>query len=72
LSSHEVEQSDTKAVQWFRKAAERGDATAQSFLGLMYVAGRGVEQSDTKAVQWYRKAAEQGDAMAQRLVGDKY
>jgi len=67
-----VEQSDTKAVQWYHKAAERGDTLAQRFLGLMYVAGRGVEQSDTKAVQWYRKAAEQGDAMAQRLVGDKY
>jgi TPR repeat protein len=47
-------------VDEIRTAAERGDASAQDKLGVMYEEGRGVQKDDTQAVAWYRKAAEQG------------
>ena len=50
------------AMEWFRKAAEQGEARAQMKLGLMYQTGGGVAQDDKEAVKWYRKAAENGIA----------
>ena len=40
------------AVQWFRKAAEQGDAAGQNWLGLMYQEGRGVPQNYVYAHMW--------------------
>ena len=57
-----VEQSDEKAVEWFRRAANQGDADAQFELGCAYDSGKGVKKDAEEAVKWYRKAAEQGDA----------
>lgn len=54
------------------KAAEQGDAHAQSKLGMMYHNGGGVPQGDVQAVSWWRKAAEQGDARAQTDLGVSY
>jgi len=56
-----VAQDDTEALEWFRKAAEQGDAGAQFNLGMMYAEGEGIEQDNAEAVKWLRKAAEQGD-----------
>ena len=50
-----------QSVQWYRQAADQGDADAQFCLGFAYKKGQGVQQSDEGAVQWYRKAADQGD-----------
>ncbi len=61
-------QGYTKAVSWYRKAAEQGYAKAQYNLGLMY----SQEQDYTKAVSWFRKAAEQGYAEAQYNLGVMY
>ncbi len=44
-------------VKWFRKAAEQGYADAQSFLGIMYMDGRGVPQDDVRAHMWLNLAA---------------
>jgi TPR repeat protein len=51
------------------KAAEQGDAYAQSTLGFMFDKGQGVAQDYAQAVYWYRKAAEQGYANAQYNLG---
>jgi S1-C subfamily serine protease len=59
-------------VEWFRKAAERGDAKAQSKLGACYDLGSGVAKDAAEAAKWYRKAAEQGDANAQFGLGFCY
>ena len=59
-----IEQDKTKAVEWYRKAAEQGNAISQANLGRMYENGYGIEQDKTKAVEWYRKAAEQGNERA--------
>ena len=67
-----MEQNFKKAVMWYRKAAEQGDAGAQYFLEGMYYRGEGVLEDDKEAVKWYRKAAEQGDADAQFSLGAMY
>ena len=54
-----------KAVEWYRKAAEQGDADAQYSLGLMYANGKGVAQDDVKAYTWLAVAAANGEAQAE-------
>ena len=50
---------ETKAVEWYRKAAEAGEARAMYNLGKCYEDGKGGLTKDTyKAVEWYQKAAE--------------
>ena len=61
-----VSQDYSKAVEWYTKAAEQGNATAQCNLGYMYQYGYGVSQDYSKAVEWYTKAAEQGNESAER------
>jgi len=56
----------------YRKAAERGDARAQSSLGSMYMDGRGVAKDYAQALFWLRKAAEQGDTGAYARLGVMY
>ena len=67
-----VAQDDREALRWWRKAAEQGNAKAQSNLGFMYYQGLGVTQDDREAVRWIRKAAEQGNILAQSLLGRMY
>lgn len=67
-----VEQNYHKAVQYYQKDAEKGDASAQNNLGNCYYYGKGVEQNYQKAVQWYQKAAEQGNVRAQCNLGGCY
>ena len=72
MTGHGVQQDDSAAALWFRKAAEQGYAFAQSNLGALYRDGRGVPQDDTEAVMWFRKAADQGEAVAEFLLGNQY
>jgi uncharacterized protein len=67
-----VPQNYAEAVEWYRKAADRGFAKAQSNLGFMYENGRGVSQNYAEAIKWWRKAAEQGLASAQHNLGHMY
>ncbi|MBL1146210.1 MAG: sel1 repeat family protein [Proteobacteria bacterium] len=56
-----------------QKAAEQGDAEAQTTLGGMYENGSfGIAQDYAEAVKWWQKAAEQGYAMAQHNLGVSY
>src|SRR5690606_40942624 len=61
-----------KAVEWYQKAAEKGNADAQFNLGVMYKNGNGVAKDYKKAVEWYQKAAEKGNANAQFNLGVMY
>ena len=67
-----VIQSDEKAVEWYRRAAEQGHAIAQYDLSWMYQHGRGVSQNSSEAAQWCRRAAKQGYADAQNTLGWRY
>jgi TPR repeat protein len=55
----------SEEIQWFRIAAELGNAEAQYWLGQLYYEGRGVSQDYAQAAQWFYKAAEQGHIDAQ-------
>ena len=61
-----------QAVDWFRRAAAQGYASAEYQMGQMYDFGFGVAQDNTQALAWYRKAAEHGSAAAARTLGEFY
>jgi len=65
-------QDYVSASRIFIPLAERGVASAQSYLGFMFETGRGVPQNYTEAANWYRRAAEQGDSLAQYSLGLLY
>ena len=67
-----VSQNDSEALEWYRKAAEKGNADAQIELGKRYFEGRGVSTNEDEAVKWYTKAAENGNTDAQLALGDRY
>jgi TPR repeat protein len=45
------------AVDWYRRAAEQGQANAQYNLVLCYERGKGVDADARVAVGWYERAA---------------
>ena len=61
-----------KAVDQYRKSAEKGNAEAQRKLGEMYQNGSGVKRDLPEAAKLYLKAAEQGNARAQYELGLMY
>jgi hypothetical protein len=65
-----IEMDHTKAMKWYRKAAEQGNADAQNNLGACFKYGQGVAKDPVEAVKWYRIAAEQGHASAQFFLGE--
>ena len=67
-----VERDYVKAVEWYRKSAEKGYKLGQNRLAQMYKNGWGVEQDYAKAAEWFTKAAEQGMSDAQYQLGLLY
>lgn len=65
-----VEQNDTEAAAWYKKAAEQGHRIAQYRLGMCYEMGQGVDEDLEKTSFWCEKAAEQGYAPAQFYIAD--
>lgn len=68
LNGTGVVKDKKNAVEWFRKAAEQGDAVAQYELGYMYYKGYGIEKSLLWAMVWARKSADQGNLDARILL----
>ncbi len=64
-----VSKSDTKAANWYRKAAQQGNALGQYNLGVMHANGKGVPQSYSEAMKWYKKSAAQGSGNAANSIG---
>jgi uncharacterized protein len=60
------------AIQWYRRAAERGHSDAQYNLGFMYVLGEGVQSDQEEGLRWLRLSAAQGEGAAMRLMADLY
>jgi|ETNmetMinimDraft_23_1059889.scaffolds.fasta_scaffold58499_1 hypothetical protein len=71
FDAYERKDYETAYKLWLPLAG-RGDARAQTALGLMYDIGQGVPQDYKEASKWFRLAAEQGDADAQFNVGLVY
>jgi len=65
-----VPQDDKTAVKWYRLAAEQGNASAQTNLGLMYAFGTGVPKDYVYAHMWWNIAASSGikDAVKNRDI----
>lgn len=61
-----------KALQWFRRAADQGNAEAQARVGMMYHFGRGVPRDDAEAARWYLLSANQGYGWAQLQLFNMY
>ncbi len=67
-----LEQSDSLAFRWYKKAAERGLAEAQFKIAGMYKQGKGTHRSSYLAVRWFQAAADQGLPKAQVKLGRMY
>ncbi len=59
-------------MEWFRKAAAKGEKAAQFNLGNALLQGKGVKKDEQQAAIWMRKAAEQGLSAAQVQLGEIY
>lgn len=61
-----------RAVEWYARAAKKGNAPAQNALGRCYEHGNGVSRNMRKAVKYYRMAAESGLSTAQKNLAECY
>lgn len=61
-----------KAIELFRKAADKGVGVAQFQLSRKYLIGAGVPKDETIAFEWLSRAAVQGFAEAQYELGQYY
>lgn len=58
-------ENESKAVEYWQKAAELGNAEAQYVMGQEYLLGLAFEVDNEKALFWFLKAAKQGHRDAQ-------
>ena len=65
VRSPEEATSSCQTVQELQTLAEKGNATAQFKLAVMYNRGVGVTKNNKEAVKWFSKIAEKGDPWAQ-------
>ena len=61
-----------RAIELLTPLADRGDAVAQTKLGLIYTRGEGVARDDVAALGWLTRAAEQDQSEAQFELGVMY
>ena len=60
------------AVEYYRKAAEIGNAASMNSLGICYGFAKGVEKDPQQSLEWYTKAAERGYGNAMLNLGMMY
>ncbi|MBR0671894.1 tetratricopeptide repeat protein [Neoroseomonas soli] len=67
-----VPQDRKAAAEWFRAAAEAGEAEGMNMLGRCYELGWGVPADAGRAAEWFRKAAEAALDWGQYNLGNLY
>ena len=67
--AHGLQQNYVKALEFYHKAAELGDAKSYAEIGNAYEIGRGVERDRKKAKHYYELAAMEGDACSRHNLG---
>jgi TPR repeat protein len=67
-----VAEMEVRCVEWYEKAAGKGDGDAMNNLGECYSHGYGVAKDEAKGVEWYEKAVETGDIKAMNNLGYCY
>jgi len=58
------DESPQKSFNWYYKSAERGNASAQFYIGYYYASGYSVKKDPNQAFKWYSRAAEQNNPSA--------
>jgi uncharacterized protein len=71
-SGQRYKQDYKEAAKWYRKAADQGNADAQTALGGLYFDGHGMPQSYGDALTWFRKAAESDQPTAMYNLATMY
>lgn len=66
------EKNISKALEWYRKAADQGNVSAQYKLGYIYYCGEIVEKDYSQAMYWFLKAAAQGNSEAKGWIAFMY
>jgi TPR repeat protein len=64
-----VPNDHSKAIEFYQKAADQGNADAQCSLADQYMSGNEVSRDVGKALELYQKAADRGYATAQDTLG---
>ena len=59
-----MQQDAARAAQWYRKAADQGNALAQAHLGLMYEHGYGVPTDAVLARMWLNLAVSRAPSLS--------
>ncbi|KAF9425373.1 hypothetical protein BGZ76_003294 [Entomortierella beljakovae] len=72
VAGYNIVNDNSKAMEWFLKAANQGNTQAQLNIGLLYYRAYGVMKDYTKAMEWYLKSASQGNILSYVLIGDLY
>ena len=71
-----VDKSAEKALEWYKKAADKGNVDAMMEVASMYEEGyengQEIVKSDKEALEWYKKAANNGDPSVIIRIRDKY
>ncbi|MDQ6964091.1 MAG: tetratricopeptide repeat protein, partial [Mariprofundales bacterium] len=67
-----VSEDATEAFEWYKRAANLGDANGQYNLALCYQFGKGVDKDDNQAFTWYQKASDQQHVEALYNLGWLY
>jgi TPR repeat protein len=63
-----VARDHARALEWYERAIDKGDARAMRNLGTLYLKG----EDYAKAREWYEKAADKGDASGMNRLGRLY
>ncbi len=65
-----VEKDESRAIEWFRKAAGEGNTAAILELGRCYLGGTGVEKDIAQARLWLYKVDRRNYEPAEKLLGE--
>ena len=66
-----IQKDATKAVEWYFKAANNGNATAQFNIGQSYLNGsNGLSKNRVEALNWLRKSANNGVVQAKLILAE--
>lgn len=71
-SGDNLKRDYSKALYWYKKAAEKNNDKAMSRIGKLYKYGHGVDKDYQKAMQWYLKAADLKNVDAWFSIGTLY
>jgi len=61
-----------EAIDYYRKAADKGNYSAMANLAWYYRNGKGIAQNESKAMELYKKAADKGNINGMGYIGRSY